>query len=381
MSVIITLKNIDNPEKLGGIGIYYKVLQSHFTNGIKYFNYSDDDSKNILVKSFYRFYDIIKFAMNCFSRYNSHDLIHLNPSLSWSSIIRDGILLLVSKLSGKKTVIFIRGWHEYMVNKIENKKNINSLFKWVYNKSDAFIVLSNDFKEKLREWGFKQKIFVETTVVDNTLLNGNLANIKINKNNDSLYLLFLARVEKAKGIFEVIDIYEYLKHKYPNIHLIIAGDGGSLQEIKSIVENRNIQDFEFTGYVTGEAKARTFAKSDVYIFPSYGEGMPNSVLEAMAFGLPVITRPVGGLRDFFEDGKMGFLTESKDPKVFAQLTEKLILDPDLCRQMGKYNAQFARKHFLASVVAKRLERIYEDVLNGEVVERSWMDTIEENPKS
>lgn len=71
-------------------------------------------------------------------------------------------------------------------------------------------------------------------------------------------------------------------------------------------------------------KIETFISHDIYCFPTYGEGMPVSLLEAMAFGFPVVTRPVGGIKDFFENGKHGFLTNSKDPEIFAELIEKFL---------------------------------------------------------
>ena len=89
--------------------------------------------------------------------------------------------------------------------------------------------------------------------------------------------------------------------------------------------------------------------------------MPTSVLEAMAYGLPVVTRPVGGLKDFFEDGKMGYITESLAPSVFAEAVEKLIREPETCRRMGRYNREFAHEHFAASRVAERIKRIYHEV--------------------
>lgn len=83
--------------------------------------------------------------------------------------------------------------------------------------------------------------------------------------------------------------------------------------------------------------------------------MPTSVLEAMAFGLPVVTRPVGGLVDFFEDGKMGYLVESLDATDFAEKVLDLIEGIDKARAMSVYNWGYARQHFLASKVAKELE--------------------------
>jgi glycosyltransferase involved in cell wall biosynthesis len=89
--------------------------------------------------------------------------------------------------------------------------------------------------------------------------------------------------------------------------------------------------------------------------------MPNAVLEAMAFGLPVVTRAVGGIRDFFEDGRMGFVTESRDPAVFAGFLARLVADPALRASMGRYNREYARGRFAASVVAARLLEIYAQV--------------------
>lgn len=105
-------------------------------------------------------------------------------------------------------------------------------------------------------------------------------------------------------------------------------------------------------------------RSHIYILPTYhGEGMPHSLLEAMGFGLPVITRPVGGVIDFFEHGKMGYITESKDPAVLAELIENLIEDAELRREMAIYNFKYAQQRFLSSEVVKRLERIYKDTMN------------------
>ena len=83
--------------------------------------------------------------------------------------------------------------------------------------------------------------------------------------------------------------------------------------------------------------------------------MATSVLEAMAFGLPVISRPVGGVKDFFKNGEMGYLTGSTNPAEFCRLVEMLINNPGLAGRMAANCAEYARKHFLASKVARQLE--------------------------
>ena len=114
--------------------------------------------------------------------------------------------------------------------------------------------------------------------------------------------------------------------------------------------------------MSGQEKKELLETANIFCFPSYGEGMPNVVIEAMAFGLPVVTRRVGGLADFFKDGEHGFFTTSKDPIIFADFIEKLLVNQQLYEEISLNNYQYARSNFLASCAAKRLEEIYRSVL-------------------
>lgn len=86
--------------------------------------------------------------------------------------------------------------------------------------------------------------------------------------------------------------------------------------------------------------------------------MPTALLEAMAFGLPVATRPVGGIPDFFVNEEMGLLTESLDPNVYSKYIEQLINNSSLVAQISRTNYEYAKNHFMASIVAKNMEMIF-----------------------
>ena len=147
--------------------------------------------------------------------------------------------------------------------------------------------------------------------------------------------------------------------------MTVAGDGSEFNKARQYADSLRAEGIEFTGYIRGEAKHKAFIRADAYFFPSYyGEGMPNSLLEAMAYGLPLVTRPVGGIRSFFEDHRMGFATESKDPVVFAQLLEKLIQNKELRIRISAFNRQYAGEYFMASKAAKRIENIYREIIHG-----------------
>jgi glycosyltransferase involved in cell wall biosynthesis len=237
----------------------------------------------------------------------------------------------------------------------------------VFGRADAFIVLGNEFKNRLLRLGYEKEVFIHGAPIDDELLDY-VQPPPLSRctggGGRKFRVLFLARVEKEKGIYEALEAYRLLKDRYPFVSLTIAGDGSHFNRAVQYASDQQLFDVSFVGYVEGSAKCEVFRRSDAYLFPSYSEGLPLSVLEAMACGLPVVTSAVGGLRDFFEDGAMGFSAESRDPAVFADLLERLVRDPELCSTISRFNHKYARDHFTAQRVASRLEGIYRRVLNG-----------------
>ena len=242
------------------------------------------------------------------------------------------------------------------------------MFFQTYNKTDSFIALSKEFKNQLRAWGFNQPVFLETTVVDKLLLNGYTIEDRmerIRSSSSSITILFLSRVEKEKGIIEAIDALNILIKSYPKIRMLVAGVGSylseSIEHCKSLALEKNVN---FLGWITGEQKSRVLADSDILLLPTYREGMPNCVLEAMAFGIPVVTRPIGGLKDFFVDGKFGFMTESTEPETIASLVDSIIVNRPLREYMSIQSFNYAHDHFFSGSVTRRLEIIYDKVQFG-----------------
>jgi len=340
----------------GGIANYYNSLKDKFGDNIEYFIRTKKN--NIIIKVFNIIWIYIKLISKI--KDQNYKIIHLNTSLDFRSLLRDTFIIKIAKHFNKKCVIFIRGWHD------EQEKNVQKYFLNTINNTDACIVLSSKFKSKLLSWGYNKPIYVETTTVDdNYLTDYTPINIetKFVKDSDEINILFFARVEKYKGIFEALETYTLLSEKYKNIKLTIIGDGKEKNKVLEISQKNNLKKIVFKGFLTGHSKYNALKDGDILLFPSYSEGMPNSVLEAMACGLLIVTRNVGGVDDFFENEKMGFSTESKDPNVFVDLLEKLIRDKKTRLKISLYNYNFAKKNFYASIVAKRIEKIYNDIIN------------------
>ncbi|MBN1186140.1 MAG: glycosyltransferase family 4 protein [Bacteroidales bacterium] len=297
------------------------------------------------------FFDLIKFIILIVT-YRLPTVL-LNPSFGPRAMKRDALFMKIAKMLKCKVAVFIHGWNnDYLQIQLKAKDRFMSVWK----NADAFFVLAREFEQYLRQLGVTAPIYITTTKVDDRMLAGMEAASQ--KKGKIINVLFLARVERVKGIFTAIDTFKLLKDKHPFLKMRVVGSGNTLEEAKQYVSEEGIRDVTFTGAHYGENLRNEYAEADLYILPTtHGEGMPTTVLEAMAFGLPVITRPVGGLKDFFENDKMGYMLESLEPNDYAECIERLINNTDKVKEISEYNKQYAKEHFMASKIAQYLEQI------------------------
>ena len=250
-----------------------------------------------------------------------------------SALIRDALFLIIAKNKKKKVIVFFHGWDWKLANKLSTGV-IGSIFKKVFFSADAIVVLANDFAKKLQEMGYKGFLHLGNIAIEDSITQiANLPTERDQGDKKNFNILFLTRIEKYKGIYEAIDAFRILKGQYENVNLIIAGDGSELNNVQKYVKENNLKDVKFTGYVTGRKKHEVYKSASCYLLPSYSEGMPLSLIEAFAYGLPAITTPVGAIKDFFISGKMGFLIEDLNPNSIANLISKYINDTDLAYQL------------------------------------------------
>ncbi|GAB5565791.1 MAG: hypothetical protein Wins2KO_28540 [Winogradskyella sp.] len=299
--------------------------------------------------------DYTVFYLRCLFGGYTHVL--LNPSLGKTALVRDALFLKIAKLTGKTVVIFIHGW-DLEMQKVFDENPDSFLNK--YASADGFFVLANKFKIVLQQWGVTAPIWLTTTKVDDALLKN--FTLKNSSERKELNLLFLARVETNKGIYLALDAFKLIKSKISFAELEVVGNGSELTAAKEYCLNNNITSVNFVGQLTGKPLINAFSNADIYVLPtSHGEGMPTSVLEAMAFGLPVVSRPVGGLVDFFENDKMGYLVESLKPQDFAEAILSIVQKQNKYNEISHYNHTYAKQHFMASKVVKQLEGMIANV--------------------
>ncbi len=343
--IIITVPNLTTP---GGVSAFWNALLPTF------YSFKDVEVQTLEIGGhgkniFGPFVDQARFnrAVN-----KGTDLAFINPSLGFKSFFRDGFFARHLYKKGINFVVFFHGWDLDFEKKVSKK--YLTFFNKSYAKAETIFVLSAMFGDKLREWGYKGNIVIETTTIDSVLID----KFKIEKKYtyaaslDKIKILFLSRLVKEKGIYETIDAFKSLKRSFPILELIIAGDGKDYDDV--LEYSKSIEGVKMVGHVSGNEKIDLFESCQIYCLPSYTEGLPTTVLEAMAFGLPIVTTPVGGLVDFFEEGRMGYLVKVKNTTDLEEKLFDLLSDSSLCEEIGRYNYTYSHTRFLNNVVADRL---------------------------
>ncbi|HIP13787.1 MAG TPA: glycosyltransferase [Arcobacter sp.] len=341
----------------GGVSSYWNALLPKLVKSDKITNYQiGGHGKNIFgpIMDQFNFRKELKKDI---------DLIFLNPSLGSKSFFRDAFLAKQIIKRKLPFVVFFHGWSLDFEKKVDEK--YKNFFMSTFGQAQIIFVLSNDFKNKIREWGYKGKFILETTNVDASLI----ANFDLKKKfsnvekSEKIKILFLARLLREKGVFETVEAFRNLANKYTHIELTIAGDGKDLAELKEVVKDD--ENIIVAGYVEGQDKIDLFRDSHIYCFPTfYGEGLPTSILEAMAFGMPVITTNMGGLKEFFQDEKMGYFVGPKNVTELEKKLELLLLHKDKMIEVGTYNYAYANEKLLNTVVAKRIHSYMVNAIEG-----------------
>lgn len=367
-----TLVLIPDLKHKGGVTNYYRCLALNKNPTIDYFyvntlatdpgsNAGTANGFNAVKKAIYVIPKYLKFLTIA----HKYQLMHINPSMDFNSFFRDLGFIYLSKIMRKKVIVFYRGWEDEFEKKVKNNIFLNFLFNSSYAKSNCFIVLGNTFKEKLINLGVnpEKTFYIETTIADSDFINDLELDKKSKSFDNQINLLFIARILKEKGIYIAIDAAAKCNAATTDrkVKLYIAGDGEELENAKRYVKLKGFTNIEFVGYAMNDIKKDVLLKCHIMLFPTYyREGLPNSILEGMLYGMPIVSRVIAGIPDVVEQGKNGYLTESLDSDIFADYCCQIINDKALYDTMAKNNSDKAKKLFITEVVKNRLINIYID---------------------
>ena len=182
-------------------------------------------------------------------------------------------------------------------------------------------------------------------------------------------LVQACRLVPKKGLFTTLEAFRLFRRTYPSAHLTIAGDGPLHEPIKKRIRELQIDGaVTLTGFVDQPRLRLLFERAHLFIHPSYTtedgnqEGVPNSMLEAMATGLPVVATRHGGIPEAVEDGKQGYLVAEQETARLAAALANLASDPELWRQFGRSASAKVSETFEQSRQVNQLETAYWEAL-------------------
>lgn len=166
-----------------------------------------------------------------------------------------------------------------------------------------------------------------------------------------------ARLAEQKGLIHLLEAMPVLQSRFPDLHLLIAGEGELEASLKqSAVELGVDGQTHFLG--PRRDVPELYAAMDLFMLPSYWEGLPMAILEAMAAGLPVVGCDVGGVATAVRPGINGLLVEPGRPDDLAEATTELLLDPNRMTQFGEAASKIFQETFSAEPMARAYERLY-----------------------
>ena len=178
------------------------------------------------------------------------------------------------------------------------------------------------------------------------------------------------RLIEKKGLPTTLRAFAEFRNDHPNATLTIAGEGPLLGELRELAVTLGVgARVEFTGFLSQEALRQRFAAAHLFVHPSETgadgnqEGVPNSLLEAMASGLPVVATKHGGIPEAVTDGESGRLVPERDPGALAAAWWGLTADPSRLARMGEAAASAVAKEFGQEAQTARLEALYDEAVH------------------
>ncbi|MGQ4648019.1 glycosyltransferase [Lyngbya aestuarii] len=257
------------------------------------------------------------------------DLVHLHMA-ERGSALRKSILILLARAFRKPVIIHAHGceFHLFHANLSPWSKLI---LNWILQQSTYLIALSESWREfYISTCGLKPE---QVILLPNPVEIPEY--IPERANSDKLHFVFLGRIGKRKGAFDLLQAFADLAPDCKQqVKLTMAGVGEILEAV-NFAKSLNIgQQVTFPGWVNKAQRNELLSQANVFLLPSYNEGLPMALLEAMSWKLPVITTPVGGIPEVITHAETGLLIEPGDVKSLTKAMQSLIENESLRLSLG-----------------------------------------------
>ena len=286
------------------------------------------------------------------------DVVHVHMA-SHASFSRKSMLLGMARRFGCRTIVHVHGagFDSFFDGSSPVCKRAITR---TLESADLVIALSSEWKRRLTAIAPRAMIRVLMNPVGCVEFAG-VAAARPDVPPDGGTILFLGAFGRRKGVFDLIEAGVEIARQRSHVVFEFGGDQ-AVDELRALITERGLErNVRVLGWVRGQEKLDAFTRAHIYVLPSYHEGLPIGVLEAMAAGLPVVTTPVGGIPEVVKDGVNGLIISPGDVKALGASILRLLGDAELRQRMSEENIELAGSKHDAPVVAATLCKWYNEV--------------------
>jgi glycosyltransferase involved in cell wall biosynthesis len=286
--------------------------------------------------------------------WNGADILHLQVS-ERGSFLRKGVILLLGKSLGMKTILHHHG-AELITFFQSASPSIQRFTAWIARLADLNIVLGLHWKSFIVE---KMHVSPDKVVVlYNATTDKPRAQAVFNDGSNLPHLLLMANLSKRKGVSEFLQSVARIKNDGQHLKVTISG-GGSIAHYKAEAAALGIDDVcRFTGWLDPEAAHGMLLSADALVLPSYDEGLPMVILEALSAGVPVVATPVGSIPDVLKDEvSCLFVTPGSVDELSVALM-RVLKDSELRSRLSRNGREIYLENFNLDDYMRKLLQLY-----------------------
>jgi glycosyltransferase involved in cell wall biosynthesis len=280
-------------------------------------------------------------------------IVHAH-SASRASFLRKSLLLALARATGCKTIFHLHGGGFRHFVEDESGPLMRRWVRHTLESSSLVIALSEGWAQFLR--GFAPRARV--VVVPNSV---RVPALPAQPDEQAGRILFLGRAEVAKGIDELLDALAALAPRFPQVRLAIGGEG-DLARVRRRADELGIgARVELLGWMDADARDAELARAAVFCLPSHAEGLPMSMLEAMAAAKAVVVSKVGGIPETIVDHDNGLLVPPRDVRALAAALAAVLSDQAMRARLGQRARATVQARYSTEVVCGQLAAMYREL--------------------
>lgn len=304
------------------------------------------------IKGIRALFRLIPYLLELWKVSKQVDCLHVMANSGWSWQLFAAPAVWVAWLNRVPVIVNYRGG--------EADSYLHASIKFVaptLNKVSALVVPSGFLQAVFTKYAFKAEVIPNIIDLNRFVFAAN----KRVRNAASPVIVIARNLEAIYGIDVAIDAIAILKQKIPMLRVLIAGSGPLLESLSQQVALKSLSDsIEFTGKLNPEQIAELYARADIMLNPTRVDNMPNSLLEALAAGLPIVTTAVGGIPYIVNDGETALMVEPNNPQMMAAKLEQLVNDTGLYEKLA-FNGNLHVQKYAWQHVKQQWLTLYEQV--------------------